>query len=109
MRRAQPYASVSSRCLKSSVKQDWVVELRFAGDYVTNAEIVPADDAAITGLLKDLWTTGDVGKVAEGVLGAGFIWGEDLNAIPGLTAMVTEKLALIQTGGMRKAVESIFE
>ena len=46
-------------------------------------------------------------KVAEGVLGAGFIWGEDLNAIPGLTEALTDKLALIQAEGMRKAVESV--
>ena len=70
-------------------------------------EIVPADDAAITGLLKDLWATGDVAKVAEGVLGAEFIWGEDLNAIPGLTQVLADKLALIQAEGMRKAVESV--
>ena len=99
---------------KGSLPQGLVLGLAgiityYKGGKRGDAEIVPADDAAITGLLKDLWTTGDVGKVAEGVLGAGFIWGEDLNAIPGLTAMVTEKLALIQTGGMRKAVESIFE
>ena len=72
-----------------------------------DVEIVPADDAAITGLLKDLWATGDVAKVAEGVLGAEFIWGEDLNAIPGLTQVLADKLALIQAEGMRKAVESV--
>ena len=72
-----------------------------------DAEIVPADDAAIVSLLKDLWADGDVAKVAEGVLGAEFIWGENLNAIPGLTSMLSEKLALIQSEGMRKAVESV--
>lgn len=72
-----------------------------------DAEIVPADDAAIVSLLKDLWADGDVAKVAEGVLGAEFIWGENLNVIPGLTSMLSEKLALIQSEGMRKAVESV--
>ena len=72
-----------------------------------DTEIVPADDAARVKLLQDLWATGDVAKVAEGVLGAGFSWGEDLNAIPGLAAMLTDKLALIQAEGMRKAVESV--
>lgn len=70
-------------------------------------EIVPADDAAIVKLLKDLWATDDADKVARGVLGAEFIWGEDLNAIPGLTGMLAEKLALIRNEGMRKAVESV--
>ena len=72
-----------------------------------DTEIVPADDAAILSLLKDLWAGGDTGKVAEGVLGAEFIWGEDLNAVPGLTRMLADKLALIQAEGMRKAVESV--
>ena len=72
-----------------------------------DVEIVPADDAAITGLLKDLWAAGDVAEVARGVLGAEFIWGEDLNSIPGLADMLVEKLALIQSEGMRAAVESV--
>lgn len=72
-----------------------------------DTEIVPADDPAITGLLKELWATGDTEAVARGVLGAEFIWGEDLNAVPGLTRMVAEKLELIRTQGMRKAVESV--
>lgn len=72
-----------------------------------DTEIVPADDAAIVKLLKDLWATDDIDKVARGVLGAEFIWGEDLNAIPGLAGMLAEKLALIRNEGMRKAVESV--
>ncbi len=53
-------------------------------------------------LLKDLWATGDTRKVAEGVLAAkDLIWGEhgDLNAIPGLTDMVTGFLNSIQEKG----------
>ena len=70
-------------------------------------EIVPQDDEKIIGLLKELWSTGDVRKVAQGVLSAGFIWGEDLNAIPGLTDLLSADLALIQARGMREAVKSI--
>ena len=71
-------------------------------------EIVVNDDAAIMQLLKDLWATGDTRKVAEGVLAASdLIWGEDLNAIPGLTDMLAADLALIQAEGMRAAVKSI--
>ena len=70
-------------------------------------EIVVNDDEAIKSLLTDLWTSGDVAKVAKGVLGAEFIWGEDLNAIPGLTDMLSADLALIQKEGMRSAVKSI--
>jgi len=36
---------------------------------------------AITDLLTELWNTGDVVKVAQGVLAAEFIWGEDLNLV----------------------------
>ena len=70
-------------------------------------EIVPQDDEKITGLLKNLWATGDVRKVAEGVLADNFIWGEDLNKIPGLTDLLAAGLALIQKDGMRAAVKSI--
>lgn len=72
-----------------------------------DVEIVPADDAAVISLLKELWASGDVSVVSRGVLGAESIWGEDLNAIPGLTAMLEEKLSLIQSRGMRAAVESV--
>ena len=71
-------------------------------------EIVVNDDAAIMQLLKDLWATDDVRKVAEGVLAASdLIWGEDLNAVPGLTDALTSCLAIISESGMRAAVQSI--
>ena len=70
-------------------------------------EIVPNDDPKIMELLKELWATGDVAKVAKGVLADEFIWGEDLNRIPGLTELLTKDLALIQEKGMRAAVKSI--
>ena len=70
-------------------------------------EIVPNDDPKILELLKNLWATGDVRKVAQGVLADDFIWGEDLNAIPGLTDLLAADLALIQAQGMRAAVKSI--
>lgn len=72
-----------------------------------DVEIVPADDASTIAMLKELWESGDVRKVAEGVLGAEAIWGEDLNQVPGLADMLAEKLDLIQKKGMRAAVESI--
>ena len=72
-----------------------------------DVEIVPNDDAAIVELLKNLWATGNVRKVAEGVLAAEFIWGEDLNAVSGLTDMLTADLELIQNEGMRAAVKAV--
>ena len=58
-------------------------------------------------LLKELWATGDVAKVAQGVLASEMIWGEDLNKVPGLTDMLTADLASIQEKGMRETVKSI--
>ena len=72
-----------------------------------DVEIVPNDDAAIVELLKNLWATGNVRKVAEGVLAAEFVWGEDLNAVTSLTDLLTADLALIQNEGMRAAVKSV--
>ena len=70
-------------------------------------EIVPNDDPKILALLKDLWATGDIATVARGVLADEFIWGEDLNQIPGLTAMLTTYLTMIHQAGMRAAVQNI--
>ena len=74
-----------------------------------DADIVPADDASTIDLLRNLWADGDVRKVAEGVLGAESVWGEDLNLIPGLADMLAEDLDRIRRDGMRAAVESILE
>ena len=70
-------------------------------------EIVVNDDEAIKNLLVELWASGDVAAVAKGVLGAEFIWDENLNAVPGLTELLTADLALSQKKGMRAAVKSI--
>ena len=81
--------------------------IKFRAD---GAEITPNDAPEIMQLLKDLWATGDTRKVAEGVLAAkDLIWGEhgDLNAIPGLTDMVTGFLNSIQEKGMLETVKSI--
>ena len=77
------------------------------GKRADGAEIVPNDDQKIMDLLKDLWETGDTQKVADGVLGAEFIWGEDLNKISNLNGMVKLFLDLIQDKGMLEAVKTI--
>ncbi|MGL5273498.1 MAG: tagaturonate reductase, partial [Phocaeicola sp.] len=71
------------------------------------AEITPNDAPEIMNLLKELWATGDTQKVAEGALAASFIWGEDLNAIPGLTAAIKADLDSIQANGMMETVKAI--
>ncbi len=75
------------------------------------APIQPNDAQEIMDLLAQLWATGDTHKVAEGVLGAtDVIWKEskqNLNEIPGLTAMVEGFLNDIQSKGMVETVKSI--
>ena len=58
-------------------------------------------------LLQKLWATGDIATVARGVLADEFIWGEDLNQIPGLTALLTTDLTMIHQAGMRAAIQNI--
>ena len=69
--------------------------------------IVPNDDQAIMDLLQTLWATNEIKEVAKGVLGAKFIWGENLNKIPGLTQKVTGYLISIQQNGMLRTVKSV--
>ncbi len=77
------------------------------GSRADGASIQPNDSLEIMQLLTDLWATGDTQRVAEGVLAAEFIWHENLNNIPGLTAMVKKFLDLIQEKGMMNAVKTI--
>lgn len=70
-------------------------------------EIVLKDDPVIIELLNNLWADGSPIDVAKGVLGAEFIWGEDLNSIPGLTEKLSEYLQMIQDKGMNETVKSI--
>jgi tagaturonate reductase len=71
------------------------------------ADITPNDDPKIMDLLKQLWATGNTQQVAEGVLAADFIWGENLNNIPGLTTAVKVNLDSIQQKGMLETVKGI--
>ena len=71
--------------------------------------IVPNDDKAIMDLLTELWSTNNVKEVAKGVLGAKFIWDENLNNIPGLTKKVTDYLTSIQDNGMLNTVKVVLK
>ena len=70
-------------------------------------EIKIQDDVKITNLLTDLWATGCTKRVAEGVLNAEFIWGENLNLIPGLTEKIVYYLNSIQEKGMIHVVKEV--
>ena len=77
------------------------------GKRADGAEIKPNDAPEIMQLLTDLWATGDTQRVAEGVLAAQQIWHEDLNLIPGLTALVKADLDKIQSVGMLEACKEL--
>lgn len=72
-----------------------------------NTPIVPNDDKAIVDLLSILWTTKNFDVIAQCVLAAEFIWGEDLNEIPGLKDKLAFYLKLIDEFGMKEAVRTI--
>jgi len=86
-----------------------IIEYYKGGTRADGAPIQPNDAQEIMDLLKELWATGDIRKVAEGVLGAtDIIWKEskeDLNKIPGLTDMVELYLNSIESIGMLKTVQ----
>lgn len=67
----------------------------------------PDDAKEIIELLQALWADGSTRKVAEGVLAAEFIWGENLNDIPGLPDLLTYFLDAIREKGMLHVVEEI--
>jgi tagaturonate reductase len=69
-------------------------------------DIVVQDDPKIVNLLTDLWADGSPQDIAEGVLAADFIWGEDLNKIPKLTAKLAGYIEAIQSEGMLSVVKS---
>jgi tagaturonate reductase len=77
------------------------------GKRFDGANITPNDDPKIMDLLKQLWATGNTHQVAEGVLAADFIWGENLNNIPGLTTAIKVNLDSIQQKGMLETVKGI--
>ncbi len=77
------------------------------GKRADGADITPNDDPKIIELLQQLWATGDTQKVVDGVLGAEFIWQENLNKITGLNTLVKQYLDLIQAIGMLEAVKTI--
>ena len=78
------------------------------GERSDGTPVQPNDDPAILQLLTDLWATGDMRQVAEGVLAAESIWHENLNqTVPGLTDLLTDDLIKIQQLGMLEAVKTI--
>ncbi len=79
----------------------------YKGGVRGNDMITPNDSPEILDLLTRLWVSNDAKTVAEGVLSASLIWGEDLNKLPGLTALLTAYIAGILNKGMQAVVQEI--
>lgn len=78
------------------------------GTRADGAPIQPNDAPETVSLLQELWASGDVRHVAEGVLAAEHIWHENLNeTVPGLTDLLTDLLNRIQQQGMLNALKTI--
>jgi tagaturonate reductase len=69
--------------------------------------IQPSDDPAILAIVNELWASHPVEVLAEKLLSLEFIWGENLNLIPGLTVLLSEYLISINEQGMLATVKSI--
>ena len=67
----------------------------------------PSDSPEILQLIRTLWATNSPEIIAEGILVARFIWGEDLNLIAGLTSLLAHFLAEIQQKGMLQVVKGM--
>lgn len=72
-----------------------------------SSDIVLQDDPQIIDLLQNLWKTKSADQVAQGVLSADFIWGEDLNKITGLATKITKYISEIETKGMINTVKQL--
>jgi len=79
----------------------------YKGGYRGDDRIALNDDPAIIKLLAELWDTGDVQKVAQGVLASYYIWETDLNKITGLKEKLSHYLSSIQEKGMIETVKEI--
>lgn len=68
--------------------------------------IEPNDSAEILSLLNNLWKKENYRGIVEGVMGAKFIWGEDLLIIPGLVDRVTYYIQRIVEKGIENVLKN---
>lgn len=72
-------------------------------------DIVPNDAPEIMTLLTKLWNEGSVENLVKTVLATDSIWGEDLNAVPGLTERVSYYINCIENKGMLQTVKELID
>lgn len=79
------------------------------GQRADGAPVVPNDSPEIMSLLQTLWAGQSMTGIAEGVLGAEWLWHENLNLIPGLTDCLCGYLQSIHDNGMLETVARFLE
>ena len=79
------------------------------GKRADGVDIVPNDAPEIMELLSKLWKEGDVENLVKTVLAQTSIWGEDLNAIPGLQDRVVYYINRINEVGMLDTVKELLD
>ena len=72
-------------------------------------DIVPNDAPEIMALLAKLWNEGSVENLVKTVLATDSIWGEDLNAVPGLAERVSYYINCIENKGMLQTVKELID
>ncbi|MCA9894006.1 MAG: tagaturonate reductase [Anaerolineae bacterium] len=65
------------------------------------------DDASILAWFKEQWQSGSVADVVTAVLKNESLWQQDLTAIPGLHAMLTDYLTRMDDSGLQPIIEQI--
>lgn len=79
------------------------------GKRADGVDIVPNDAPEIMELLSKLWKEGSVENLVKTVLAETSIWGEDLNAIPGLADRVVYYIKRIDEVGMLNTVSELLD
>jgi len=65
------------------------------------------DDAPILEFFAAQWQSADPAALAQNTLAQTSFWGQDLNALPGMTQAVADGISAILNGGIRPAVEDL--
>lgn len=79
------------------------------GKRADGVEIVPNDAPEIMEMIKKLWIEGSVENLVKAVLASKFIWGEDLNTIPGFADRLIYYTNKIQSEGALETVKGLVD
>jgi len=82
--------------------------IRFYKGVRENGDVINLkDDGKFLDLYKELWKNNDYTNITNTILGLKEHWGMDLNTIPNMTNTVSKYLELIDTLGVKKALNEV--